>query len=332
MEDLGTTLMALEGVVRCAGGLRVAQRGAELPLRAPVLRVGSIAPVSPPESPPVEARRSDNVVWRRHWLEEDRLVIEFVNLVLVEVDEASGTVVFDRGLPDEMEQHLLFDHVLALVLARRGQLVLHGGVISRNGRGAVLIGTSGAGKSTLTAFAWQQGWTVGGDDGAVLFATNPPVVEPTYATVRLTPMSAHLLGMEPHPNSAVVGKFRIAGAGRRAFRQERVELHLIAMVEPASTRHVARFERLDAIEAHARLFGSTFHAELSGKRLLPAIVEDLASIVETTTVGRLTVPFGLDGLAAAEGLLRAHLDGEEPTGPSVRPELRSPDRANRDRA
>ena len=45
-------------------------------------------------------------------------------------------------------------------------MVLHGAVVSRDGAGAVLIGATGAGKSTLTAYAWQAGWTVGGDDGA----------------------------------------------------------------------------------------------------------------------------------------------------------------------
>ncbi|MDQ3569703.1 MAG: hypothetical protein M3396_03605 [Actinomycetota bacterium] len=277
------------------------------PLKGPVLQVVGTDVVSPPDGLPVEARRSDNVVWRRHWLQEGRLVIEFVGLALVEVHETSGTVIFDRELPADMEEHLLFDHVLPLVLARRGRLVVHGGVISQKGKGAVLIGSSGAGKSTLTAFAWQRGWTVGGDDGAVLYATNPPMVEPTYATVRLSPVSADLLGIDPEATSAVVGKMRISGEGDGAFRQERVELRVIAMIEPVAAGEVARFERLDGVNAHARLFGSTFHAELSGVSLLPNTIEGLASIIESTIVGRLTVPRDLAGLAAAEGLLHVPL-------------------------
>ncbi|HEV2068236.1 MAG TPA: hypothetical protein VGR26_00410, partial [Acidimicrobiales bacterium] len=264
-------------------------------------------PVRLPETAPVEARRADNVVWRRHWLDEERLAIEFVGLVAVEVDEASGSVTFDRHLPRDMEQHLLLDHVLPLVLARRGRLVVHGGVVSRHERGAVLIGASGAGKSTLTAFAWQQGWTVGGDDGAVLYDSDPPVVEPTYATVRLTPASVELLGIVPEASAAVVGKRRITAEGNRAFRQQRVELGLIAIIEPGATGLPARFQPLDGGEAHARLFGSTFHAELSGTGLLPGVIDRLASIVEASTVGRLTVPHGIEGLAAAERLLRANL-------------------------
>ncbi len=302
--------MALEKVVVCSGGLRLAQRGADVPVDGPALRATTTPAVALPDFPPVEARRADNVVWRRHWLGLDRLVIEFVDLAVVEVDHTSGTIAFDRNLPTEMEQHLLFDHVLPLVLARDGALVVHGAVISRGGKGAVLVGATGAGKSTITAFAWQRGWSVGGDDGAVLFATEPPAVEPTYSTVRVTPASADLLGIDVKATSAVAGKRRLAGEGTRAFSPERVELHLVAIIQPTESA-VAQFEQVDALDAHAQLFGSTFHAELSGGPLLGSTVDRLASIVERTRVGRLSVPRGLDGLRAAERLLRALIDGDE---------------------
>ena len=305
----GTATVALGEIVVCSGGLLVAQRGAALPAQGPVLRVGAVRAVFAPDSPPTEARRSDGVVWRRHWLQDDRLVIEFVNLATVEVDEASSTVVFDRLLPPEMEQHLLLDHVLPLTLARDGALVLHAGLISRDGKGVALVGASGAGKSTVTAFAWQKGWTVGGDDGVVLFPTVPPTVEPTYTTVRLTRESTALLGFAPEGTSPAVGKLRLTGNGRRAFRQDPVELSFIVIIDPAPAGAAAGFERLGAIDAHAQLFGSTFHADLSANRFLPAVVEGLASIVETTPVGRLSVPRGLDGLVAAERLLRTLFEG-----------------------
>lgn len=302
--------MGLEDVVLCSGGLYVAQRGARLSDQSPALRVASVAPVSPPDGPPVEARRTDNVVWRRHWLEPDRLVVEFVDLVIVAVDGGSGTVVFDRQVAPDMEQHLLLDHVLPLVLAQQGALVVHGGLISRDEKGVVLMGASGVGKSTLTAFAWQRGWTVGGDDGVVVFATDPPMAEPTYPTVRLSPASADLLGIDTRTAPSVVGKVRLPANGGEPFRQDPVEVRLIASLEPAPAGDDARFEQLSGVEAHARLFGSTFHAELTRERLLAAIVGDLASIVETATVGRLSVPRGLDGLAAAERLLQHRLDGD----------------------
>lgn len=302
--------MALEDVVLCSGGLAVARRGASLPPQVPGLRVGTIATIAPPTGLAVESRRTDNVVWRRHWLERDRLVIEFVGLAVVEVLLAPGEITFDRELEEDMEEHLLFDHVLPLVLAQRGALVVHGGLISRSGRGVLLMGSSGAGKSTLTAFAWQRGWTVGGDDAAVVRPTEPPTAEPTYTTVRLSSGSAALLQIDLETTSPVVGKVRVAPDSRSPFRREPVDLRVIADIERAPPAETPRFTELKGADAHARLFGSTFHAELSQRRLLPAIIDGLASIVEATLVGRLIVPRGLEGLAAAEVLLRAAVDGD----------------------
>jgi hypothetical protein len=44
------------------------------------------------------------------------------------------------------------------------------------------------------------------------------------------------------------------------------------------------------------------------------MLDELATIVETTTVGRLTVPRGLAGLTSAEQLLRMLLDGDGQCG------------------
>jgi hypothetical protein len=193
--------------------------------------------------------------------------------------------------------------------------VLHGGVVSWAGRGAVLVGSSGAGKSTLTAYLGLRGWTIGGDDGAVLVPTHPPTAEPTYATLRLTAVSADLLGLVPPAvGSAVAGKLRFAGSGDGGglgvFRQEPVDLHLVALVEPELSGDTPTFEPLGGIAAHAELFGSTFHADFSRHSLLPAVIDGLAGVVERTTVGRLRVPRGLAGLAGAEQILRQLLDGD----------------------
>lgn len=304
-------MSTLPAVVDCASGLRVAQRGAAPVVPPADLHVGPVVPVVAPAQQPEEAHRFDGVVWRRHWSSPARLVIDFVDLAVVEVD-AAGVVTFDRPLPAEVEQHLLLDHVLPLVIARRGGLVVHGGVISCDGRGVVLVGSSGAGKSTLVAFAWQRGWTVGGDDGAVLGAGPPPTAQPTYSTVRLAGAGMALVGLPPSAGSPVVGKRRLTGEGDAAFLPAPVPLHLVAVVEPVAAGEGARFEAIAGIEAHAELFGSTFHAELASRRLLPTVVEELASIVETTAVGRLAVPRGVEGLAAAERVLRTRLDVAEP--------------------
>lgn len=309
--------MALDEVVLCADGLRVAQRGARRPTEGPALWVTPVRPVAPGTGVPVEARRLDGVVWRRHWLQPERLVLEFVGLAVVEVNEATGAVTFDRRLDDDMEQHLLFDHVLPLVLARKGRVVVHGGLVSRDGRGVIVIGASGAGKSTFTAFSWLRGWTVGGDDGSVVSPGPSPAAEPTYATIRLRQDSAALLDLDLSGSAPVAGKFRVGGTHVAGFLQERVALRLIVMLERAAPDEAPSVTPLDSLEAHARLFGSTFHAELTGHRLLPPVIDALASIVEATPVVRLSLPPGREGLVGAEALLR-HLVEEGAGAPHVR--------------
>jgi hypothetical protein len=297
-----------DGIVRCAGGLLIAERGVTNRRDRADLSVGEFAPVVLPAAPPFLSQRSDGVVWRKHWIERDRLVVDLVDVALVEVDDVTSTITFDRELDPELEQHLVFDHVLPLVLARQGQIVLHGGVISRGDRGVVLVGSSGAGKSTLTAFAWRQGWTVGGDDGAVLYPSERPRTEATYPTIRLTPMATELLGIDPEECSPVFGKLRLNGRGRHAFRGTPVDLHAVAIIEPVAGDELAGFEPLNPLDAHAQLFGSAFHADFSRSDRLPALVAGLGTIVERAVVGRLFVPRGKRGLADAEEQLRRLLD------------------------
>lgn len=299
----------LEGPIGCAGGLVVVAPGTDRAATDDVdLFVASAGPVVPPDGEPMPALRADGVVWRRHWIDGDRLVIDFVDLALVEVDRTRRTVTFDRALAPDLVEHLLFDHVLALVLAQAGHLVLHGGIISSSGRGVALVGSSGAGKSTLTAGAWLHGWDVGSDDGVVLSA-HPATAEPIYATLRLTRDGADLLGIDPSTTTPVAGKLRLDG-GPCPFTPAPVALAAVAVVEPSSAPE-ARFERLRGIDAHAELLGSTFHADYSQDRRLPAVVAALGDVVEQTAVGRLWVPRGRAGIDSAVALLHSLLDGAD---------------------
>ena len=298
-------------VLDVAGGLRVAQRRSASTgaARGSFLRVGDYRTVHLPSSTAVEARTSRGEVWRRLWALPDRFVVEYVDIGAVEVLDEGGVVTFDRELPADMEQHVLLDHVLPLALARRGEVVLHGAVVSVEGRGAVLVGPSGAGKSTLTAYLWQQGWTVGGDDGAVVQLGPPPTAEATYSTVRLSLASADLLGIERTSGTEVVGKRRLEGHGRAAFRQEPVPLSLVAVVQPVPAETPASVTALRGAHAHAQLFSSTFHLDLGGGALLRGVIERLAVLAEAVTVGEVRVPRGIGGLEQVDALLRRSLAG-----------------------
>ena len=300
-----TSLRQLSPVVRCAGDLTVALREAD-PASVPAgaYRVGPVAPLTRPSDDPVDAQRSDGVVWRRNWRAPQHMVIEFVDLALVDIDHASRRITFDRVLPDDVEEHLLLDHVVPMLLADRGLLVVHGAVASLGGAGVVLVGSSGAGKSTLAAYLWQHGWQLGSDDGAMLTPTRPPTVQPTYATLRLTTASRDLLGLHDTPVIDVVGKHRVVGTAAAELHPEPVPIRLIACLDPADETEDAVLTPLVGVAAHAELFGSMFHAGLSDPEIVTPVVEGLATIIETVHVTRLTLPRGIPGLESAERLLR----------------------------
>lgn len=299
----GVRPASLSGVVTAAGGLRVAQRGADGPAD---LRVVDVRPVDLPSGRPAEAWFPNGDLWRRMWMLPDRLVIEFVGRVAVEVWDRDGAIVFDRELAPDVEEHLLLDQVLPVILARRGDIVLHAGVLTQGDRAVMLIGQSGAGKSTLTAFAGQQGWTIGGDDCAVVRPVVPVMVEPTYPTVRLTRDAARLLGMAPDVGSGVAGKRRLSEDGQR-FRQEPAALALVARIEPVPAGVPASFTTLRGAEAHTSLLTSTIHADVTGGAVFQDVLGGLVQVVETVRVGRLAVPRGTAGLADAERVLRESL-------------------------
>lgn len=289
-----------------AGGLVVAERGAA-PAHGLAVRVGAVRPVARPADEPLVACNVDHELWRRTWVLPDRLVIEYLDVVLLEVTLADLTVTFDRTLAPDMEQHLLLDHVLPLLLTLRGQVVLHGAVVCLGGRAAVLVGPSGAGKSTLTAYAWQQGWTVGGDDGAVLHLGPPVACEPTYPTIRLTVESTALLGVAPDVGGRVANKLRVTGRGERRFDPAIRPLALVAEIVPVPADAPAELVPLRGALTHATLFGYAFHLQLSEGPLLRRAVEVLAGVADVVPIARLRVPRGLSGLTAAEALLRNHL-------------------------
>lgn len=299
--------MSLTSVVPCSAGLHVAQRGAVLSPSQHGLEVGTVAPVDVPAAAGRESRRHDGRIWRRVWSAADGLVIQYVGVSIVRVDP-TGRVTFDRELDPELEQHLLLDHVLPLTLAWRGFLVLHGAFISRRDSGVVLLGSTGAGKSTLTAFALQRGWTLGGDDGVVVHVGEQTRAEPTYSTVRLTPTSADMLGIDPTVMAPVAGKRRLKLEPLADRPTEPVAVKVFAVLARGTT---AKFSPLVGAAAHARLFSSTFQVHEPTHPGLASLVARLAHISESSQCGVLTVPSGVAGLSEAERMLRALLDGDK---------------------
>jgi hypothetical protein len=293
--------MTADGIIRAARGLRIARRGHPTDMSEVDLRIIDVSPVTIPPSTPVEARTVDGHLWHRLWSLPDRLVIDFVDDVQVEVRD-DGSIVFSRALPRDLEDHFLLDHVLPHILASRGDLVLHSGVLIRDGRGVVVTGHSGAGKSTLTAFLGQRNWAIGGDDAAVVDIGPPVTVQATYPTVRLLPEAAELLGLPPDVGVDVAGKRRLDLPADRTLH-EPVALAAVVRLMPVSASERAEFTRIRGAAALDTLMTNAFHVDIGQGRLLGQVLGGLAQVAESVLVGDLSVPRGPQGLIAAEQAL-----------------------------
>lgn len=273
------------------------------------LRVAGIAPVTLPGRPAVESLDASRRAWRRVWSLPDRLVVEFVGIATAEVHDDGRSVVLDRALPPQLERHLLDDHLLPLALARKGELVVHAGLVSRAGRAIVLIGRSGAGKSTLVGHCGRHEWTVGGDDGVALRGGSPWTAEPIYPGLRLTAESRALLDLPRPRGEGLFGKWQVGPQETGPRSQGPLPVAGVLLLEPSPLTGPAQLCMLRGVQAHAVLFQGTFHPDLGDARALESVVDRLAQLAEAVPVGRLGVPRGRAGLASAEHLLRRVLAG-----------------------
>jgi hypothetical protein len=246
-------------------------------------------------------------VWSLH----GRMVVELRDLVRCELRDGDPSVVLDHELPAAVRRHVLEDHLLPLVLAREGRLVLHGGVVGDRGRGVVLQGGSGAGKSTLTVHLGRQGWWVGGDDAAVVGEGHPPTVRATHPSVRLLPDAAALLGVDAATTTPVAGKLRLPPAGDAPLGASLplaavVELHPVPATEPAGV------DVLRGVAAHVALLSCSFHVDRTDTERMAVLVSQLGRVAREVTVARLRVPRGTAGLVAEQHALSALLDAAVP--------------------
>jgi hypothetical protein len=206
------------------------------------------------------------------------------------IDPAAGTVTgLRRNSSIDGWEHRLLATALPLMLAERGDLVLHAsGVAASDGRGVLFCGPPGRGKSTIAAALAERGHRVIGEDGVALTfgSEDPPVAWPGPAGVRLRrspggpkqtrPLAAGLETTEPVPIAAVV------------------------VLDPRG-QGKPRHERLAGTAGLALL---TAHTMFAGAERLPRAFRQLARLASAVPVYRAHLPDDLGAApAAAESLL-----------------------------
>jgi hypothetical protein len=74
--------------------------------------------------------------------------------------------------PEKVVQVTEFQAIFDLVSRHPHVLTLHAALLGRDGRGVLVVGPKQSGKSTLATALWRQGWSLLGDDVAVINATD----------------------------------------------------------------------------------------------------------------------------------------------------------------
>jgi hypothetical protein len=198
---------------------------------------------------------------------------------------------------------------LGILLHQRGDLVLHGAAVAREGSAIAICGRSGAGKSTLAAAFCHAGFDFVTDDLCVvtLDAENKPVVEPDGRQLKLWRQSMERLQLAPHEGSAV----------REGFEKYFVEPQAVAKAAPRLAAiyvlRASRPPRVDGIEALATpdaMRTLDFEAYRPGLRAKmgskPAMLAQGASMLRHTKVFRLVRPLGFEQLDATVATLSRH--------------------------
>jgi hypothetical protein len=143
------------------------------------------------------------------------------------------------GIPLDTIRHLLLDQVLALILSRRGSLVLHGSAVVAPTGAIAFLGATGQGKSTIAASFSAQGFPFLTDDCFVLKREEDRILAvPSYPGLRLRPES--LLAMFPHiPDLPQVDgysvKKRLGAAEHFPFHAELVAVKRIYLLSEVSS-------------------------------------------------------------------------------------------------
>jgi energy-coupling factor transporter ATP-binding protein EcfA2 len=233
-----------------------------------------------------------------------------------EIDPTAGRI---RVVTPTFSEQRLATTVIPLLLAERGDLVLHASVVAVDGRALLFCGPSGCGKSTLALLASQLGHGVLSDDGAVVEmgaeaalwpGLHGVVVEDDVTTAgRNGARAVHTKAPVAAPRRRRV---RMLAAGRDAAGPA----PLAALCEVAERGADLRVRRLSPTEAIAALTPSLIHAG-SPDSLRPAF-SLLARLVERAPAYRVAMPDGIERATAAT----ARLLGEVVTAdPAANPAL-----------
>jgi hypothetical protein len=209
------------------------------------------------------------------------------------------------GADDRAVRLAVVGPLLGVILAQRGQFVLHASTVVVDGHAVSFAGPSGRGKSTLAAAMTRAGYALIADDMTVINAdAAPPLVQPGFPRVKLWPDSASALTHDAdalpliHPD-----RTKRSLQVRERFQADPVPLARCYLLEDGDSESVAELPGTDAILSLVRY---TYQASwmhdtgVSGPNLLQC-----GALARSGVVRRLTRRRAFDALTATIAFIEA---------------------------
>lgn len=187
------------------------------------------------------------------------------------------------GTSDETLADLHFNQVLPLILAHRGQTVLHASAVAVEGQGIGFVGATGRGKSTLAAAFARAGYPFLTDDGLIVRAGALGYhIEPRRPILRLRSDSEAAMRAVVPPRDAGedLTKRRIGASPDLPFGQDAVPLKAIFILTESGSPEHPTIAPLAPSAAVAALMQHSFILDVEDRLRVSALFGALADLAE----------------------------------------------------
>ncbi|MER8413785.1 serine kinase [Mesorhizobium sp. M1342] len=216
------------------------------------------------------------------------------------------------GVDDALLAFPLLGPVMALLLHRRGLLVLHASAIAAAGKSAIFMGDKGAGKSTTASAMIRAGHRLLTDDVVALDLANPsePMTVPGFPQIKLAADAAAAIslgGAEVRPQvHPAIDKMQHRLNGD--FSGDKVPATRIYILERGERADITPLPAITALPAIIKFS----YVTRFGRAALPddfaaAHLQQCSWIANHIGVYRLKVPTGLDRIGEAVELIEKDL-------------------------
>ena len=222
----------------------------------------------------------------------------------IDVELAPGATAADASL-------FVLGSAFGILLHQRGDLVLHGSAVARDGTCVAICGRSGAGKSTLAAALGRAGCAFLADDLCVvrLDEARAPVVSPDGRRLKLWRESVDALELADRRGEAVrtgTDKYFIEPPLAAEAVPRLVAVYVLREGQPSPAARIEALSQPDAMRALDRqAYRPVLRARLVAR---PAMLAMAGAVLRHARVYALARPRGFAHLDATVAALLEHWD------------------------